>query len=121
MNFVNGIINRIKQLPGKVYSALISVVSRIVSAGAQWVSNAKQKALDVVNGAYNTLSGLPGKVASALGGVVDAIVKPFRDAYDQAKGWWDKITSLVVKHLIVVVIGLILVLVSMLYQSLVRW
>ena len=94
MNFVNGIINRIKQLPGKVYSALISVVSRIVSAGAQWVSNAKQKALDVVNGAYNTLSGLPGKVASALGGVVDAIVKPFRDAYDQAKGWWDKITSL---------------------------
>ena len=94
MNFVNGIINRIKQLPGKVYSALISVVSRIVSAGQQWVSNAKQKALDVVNGAYNTLSGLPGKVASALGGVVDAIVKPFRDAYDQAKGWWDKITSL---------------------------
>ena len=47
-----------------------------------------------MNGAYNTLVGLPGKVASALGGVVDAIVKPFRDAYDQAKGWWDKITSL---------------------------
>lgn len=94
MNFVNGIINRIKALPGRVYSALLSVVSRIVSAGAQWVSSAKQKASDVVNGAYNTLSGLPGKVASALGGVVDAIVKPFRDAYDQAKGWWDKITSL---------------------------
>ena len=94
MNFVNGIINRIKALPGRVYSALLSVVSRIVSAGAQWVSSAKQKASDVVNGAYNTLSGLPDKVASALGGVVDAIVKPFRDAYDQAKGWWDKITSL---------------------------
>ena len=94
MNFVNGIINRIKQLPGKVYSALISVVSRIVSAGAQWVSSAKQKASDVVNGAYNTLSGLPGKVASALAGVVDAVAKPFRDAYNTAKGWWDKITSL---------------------------
>ena len=94
MNFVNGIINRIKALPGRVYSALVSVVSRIVSAGQQWVSSAKQKASDLVNGAYNTLSGLPGKVASALGGVVDAIVKPFRDAYDQAKGWWDKITSL---------------------------
>ena len=94
MNFVNGIINRIKQLPGKVYSALINVVSKIVSAGQAWVSNAKKKASDVVNGAYNTLVGLPGKVADALGGVVDAIVKPFRDAYDQAKGWWDKITSL---------------------------
>ena len=93
-NFVNGIINRIKALPGRVYSALLSVVSRIVSAGQQWVSSAKQKASDVVNGAYNTLSGLPGKVASALGGVVDAIVAPFKKAYEDAKGWWDKITSL---------------------------
>ena len=92
--FVNGIINRIKALPGRVYSALLSVVSRIVSAGQQWVSNAKQKASDVVNGAYNTLAGLPGKVASALGGVVDAIVAPFKKAYEDAKGWWDKITSL---------------------------
>lgn len=94
MNFVNGIINRIKQLPGKVYSALINVVSKIVSAGQAWVSNAKKKASDVVNGAYNTLSGLPGKVADALGGVVDAIVAPFKKAYEDAKGWWDKITSL---------------------------
>ena len=94
MNFVNGIINRIKALPGRVYSALVSVVSRIVSAGQQWVSSAKQKASDLVNGAYNTLSGLPDKVASALGGVVDAIVAPFKKAYEDAKGWWDKITSL---------------------------
>ena len=93
-NFVNGIINRLRALPGRVYSALVSVVSRIVSAGQQWVSSAKQKALDLVNGAYNTLSGLPGKVASALGGVVDAIVAPFKKAYEDAKGWWDKITSL---------------------------
>ena len=92
--FVNGLMGRIRSLPGRVYSALMQVVSRIVSAGQAWVSNAKQKASDVVNGAYNTLVGLPGKVASALGGVVDAIVKPFRDAYNQAKGWWDKLTSL---------------------------
>ena len=92
--FVNGIMNLIRSLPGRVYSALLSVVSRIVSAGQAWVSNAKQKALDVVNGAYNTLTSLPGKVASALGGVVDAIVAPFKKAYEDAKGWWDKITSL---------------------------
>ena len=92
--FVNGLMGRIRSLPGRVYSALVSVVSRIVSAGQQWVSSAKQKASDLVNGAYNTLSGLPGKVASALGGVVDAIVAPFKKAYEDAKGWWDKITSL---------------------------
>jgi hypothetical protein len=92
--FVNGLMGRIRSLPGRVYSALVSVVSRIVSAGQQWVSSAKQKALDLVNGAYNTLIGLPGKVADALNGVKDAIVKPFQDAYDQAKKLWDDITSL---------------------------
>ena len=40
------------------------------------------------------MKSLPGKVGSALSGVVDRIVKPFRDAYNTAKGWWDKITSL---------------------------
>ena len=92
--FVNGLMGRIRSLPGRVYSALVSVVSRIVSAGQQWVSSAKQKALDLVNGAYNTLTSLPGKVADALNGVKDAIVKPFQDAYDQAKNLWDDITSL---------------------------
>jgi hypothetical protein len=93
-NFFNGVINNIRQLPSRVYSILIQVVSRIISAGQQWVTNVIQKANDVVNGAYTTLSSLPGKVASALGGVVDAITKPFRDAYDKAKSYWDQITSL---------------------------
>lgn len=93
-NFVTGIITRLRQLPGRVFSALIAVVSRIISAGAQWVSTVKQKALDVVNGAYNTLTGLPGKIASALSGVVDAITKPFKKGYEDAKAWWDKMTQL---------------------------
>jgi hypothetical protein len=93
-NFVTGIITRLRQLPGRVFSALIAVVSRIISAGAQWVSTVKQKALDVVNGAYNTLTSLPGKIASALSGVVDAITQPFKKGYEDAKAWWDKMTQL---------------------------
>lgn len=93
-NFVTGIITRLRQLPGRVFSALIAVVSRIISAGAQWVSTAKRKALDVVNGAYNTLTGLPGKIASALSGVVDAIAKPFKKGYEDAKKWIDSIKNL---------------------------
>ena len=93
-NFVLGIITRLRQLPGRVFSALIAVVSRIISAGAQWVSTAKRKALDVVNGAYNTLIGLPGKIASALSGVVDAIAKPFKKGYEDAKKWIDSIKNL---------------------------
>ena len=93
-NFVLGIITRLRQLPGRVFSALIAVVSRIISAGAQWVSTVKRKALDVVNGAYNTLIGLPGKIASALSGVVDAIAKPFKKGYEDAKKWIDSIKNL---------------------------
>lgn len=93
-NFLNGVMNYIRQLPGKVYSALIQAVSKIISAGAQWVSSARTKAQAVVDGVYNALSKIPGKIASALNGVVSAITKPFQDAYNTAKGIWDKIASL---------------------------
>lgn len=93
-NFVLGIITRLKQLPGKVFSALMMVVSRLLVAGNLWVFTVKQKALDVVNGAYNTLTGLPGKIASALSGVVDAIAKPFKKGYEDAKKWIDSIKNL---------------------------
>ena len=94
LNLVNGVMNYLKTLPSKALSALLGVLHSITSAGARWVSGVKNQALQVVNGAYNTLKSLPGKVGSALSGVVDRIVKPFRDAYNTAKGWWDKITSL---------------------------
>ena len=89
--FMNNIMNYIRQLPGKLYSALISVVSRIVSAGSQWVSNARSQASNVVNTVYNTLSSIPGKISSALAGVVSAITKPFEDAYNKVASKVDQI------------------------------
>ena len=93
-NFVNGIINRINQVPGRVRSILVSVISVIVSVINQWASNAKNKAQAIVDGVRNTLSKTVGAVRSALNGVKDAIVKPFQDGYNEAKKWYDKITSL---------------------------
>ena len=92
-NFVNGIITWLKSLPGKAYSALLQVVSRITSAGAAWVRAAKQKAKDIITGVYNTLTGLPGQISSALSGVVDAITGPFKSAYDTVVGVVDDIKS----------------------------
>ena len=85
-SFVNGVVNKVKQLPGKIYSQLVSAVSKIVSAGQQWVSNAKSKASSLVSGVTSTLSGLPGKISSALSGVVSAITSPFQSAYNQVVG-----------------------------------
>ena len=93
-NFVNNIITRIKQLPGKIYNALIAAVSRIVSAGQQWVNAAKNKASSIVSNVYNTLTGLPGKIASALSGVVSAFTKPFTDAYNKIKEKVDQIKEM---------------------------
>ena len=92
-NFVNNIINRIRQLPGKIYSALIAAVSKISSAGAKWVSTARSKASSVVTNVYNTLAGLPGKIASALSGVASAIAKPFQDAYNRVANEVNKIKN----------------------------
>lgn len=91
---LNAIIAYLRQLPGRALSALLGVVSSIVSAGTQWVTNAKNKAKAVVDGVGNTLSNTASAVANALNGVKDAVVKPFQDAYNQAKQWWDKIANL---------------------------
>ena len=85
-SFVNNIMTRIQQLPGRVLSALLQVVSSIVAAGVQWVSNARSQASSIVSGVVGILSGLPGQISSALSGVVNAIVSPFRSAYDSVVG-----------------------------------
>ena len=82
-NFVNGIMNWIKQLPSKIYSALVSAVARINAAGQQWINTAKSKAQGVVNTVYSTLATIPGRISSALSGVVSAIVSPFQSALSQ--------------------------------------
>ena len=90
-NFLNGVMNQVKQTPGRVLSALLQVISSIVSAGQQWISNAVSQARGVVDGAAGALAALPGRISSALGGVVDAIVAPFRSAYDSVCGVVDQI------------------------------
>ena len=92
--FVNGILTWLKSLPGKAYSALLQVVSRITSAGAMWVRAAKQKAKEIITNVYNTLTGLPGQIASALSGVVSAFTKPFTDAYNKIKEKVDQIKEM---------------------------
>ena len=91
---LNGIVSFLRQLPGRALSALLGVVSSIVSAGTQWVTNAKNKAKAVVDGVRNTLSNTASAVTGALSAVKDAVVKPFQDAYNQAKQWWEKIANL---------------------------
>lgn len=60
--FVNAIINRISSLPGRVGHILLSIVSRIISAGASWVSGGVSAASRMVSGVVNHVKQLPGKI-----------------------------------------------------------
>ena len=89
--FVNGIVNMIRQLPGRVYSALLSVVSRISSAIGHWASTASSKVSDVISKITSPFNGVSSAISGALSGVVSAITKPFSDAWAQLKPIVDKI------------------------------
>ena len=91
--FVNGIITRIRQLPGKVYSGLLSVVGRISSGIQSWINTAKSKVSSLISSITGPFTGLPGKISGALSGVVNAISKPFQDAWNYVKPYVDKIQN----------------------------
>ena len=91
---VTGMVNQLRQLRSRVRSALATVVTVIVTTIQSWINAAKNKALGIVNGVGSVLKGTYNSVTSALSNVKNAIVKPFQDAYNEAKKIWDNITSL---------------------------
>lgn len=79
-NFLNGIINYISQIPGRVWNFLVQTTQKILSAGAQWVDSARQKASEMVNAASTNVQQLPGKIYEEFCKVPDRI----RDAIPAA-------------------------------------
>ena len=78
-------------MPGRIYSALISVVGRISSAIQNWINTAKSKVQSVISSITGPFSGVASAISSALSGVVDAITKPFQDAWNAVSPYIDKI------------------------------
>jgi phage-related protein len=89
--FVTGIVTRVRQLPGRVYSALMGVVGRITSAIQSWINAAKSKVQSLISSITSPFSGVASRISGALSGVANAITKPFRDAWNMVKPWVDKI------------------------------
>ena len=74
LNFLNGIITYISQLPGRVMTYLVQVLMNIISQTTRWVSTARNKAVQLVNSVISQLMHLPGRALSALLGVVSGIL-----------------------------------------------
>ena len=90
-SFVNGIIARIKQLPGKVYSGLMTVVGRIRTAIQAWISAAVSKVQSLISKITSPFSGVAGKISSALSGVASALTAPFKAAWSAIEPLYNKI------------------------------
>ena len=95
--FVNGIITWISSLPGRFWSYLVQTTSNIVSAGAQWVDTAKQKAGEMVNSAASNVQQLPGKIYTEFikipGKIQEAIPKAIQAAINFGKGIIDGVLN----------------------------
>ena len=90
-NFVNGIINRLRSLPGRVYSALVAVVGRISSASQNCISTAKSKVSCLISSITGPFQGVAGAISGALSGVADALTAPFRQAWSWIEPYYNKI------------------------------
>lgn len=101
-NFMNGIVNRIKNLPGKVYGFITSTASRIRNGAASWVSNARNAASNTVNGVITNIQGLPGKVYNEFlnigNRIKEAMAHVVQKAADFANGIKNKVLDILGIH-----------------------
>ena len=83
--FVNGIISFVSGLPGRVWSFLVQTSQRIISAGAQWVSNARGKASEMNNAVISFVSQLPGKVYTEFMNIGNRMLQAGSQLVEKAK------------------------------------
>lgn len=63
----------LKELPGKIWSAIVGAVQRVEQWGSNMVSKAKEAMQKLITGAVDTLKALPGKVLSIGGDLVSGL------------------------------------------------
>ena len=83
-NTINNIRNWFAQLPGRIRSAISTLVS-VITQPFRNAYNGVTKAVDDIKNYVQGLTNLN------LGSITDAITKPFRDAYQSVCDWVDKI------------------------------
>lgn len=63
----------LKELPGKIWSAIVGAVQKVEQWGSNMVSKAKEAMQKLITGAVDTLKALPGKVLSIGGDLVSGL------------------------------------------------
>ena len=95
--FINGVVNFIKQLPGKVWTWLVNTISRVASWVSQMASKAQQAGSRFLQRVISFIRQLPGKLwsllLSALSRVTSFVSQMGSKASQAARNFISRITS----------------------------
>ncbi len=91
--FVNGIINWICQLPGRVLNYLVILKNYILYKFIEFVQTARQKASEMVTGVISFISQLPGKIYQEFINIGARILQAGSDLVNKAKEIGKKIVD----------------------------
>lgn len=72
-NIVNSTVNFFKELPGKIYNAIVNAISRVKTWGSNLLNTARTAASNMVNGVVSFVSQLPGRIYSAISGAISRV------------------------------------------------
>ena len=73
-NFINTVINFIKELPVKVWDWLFNTLNKINSWGTNMVNKGRQFAYDFINNVITFISELPSRIGRALSGAIQRVI-----------------------------------------------
>lgn len=84
-DILNGVINFVRQLPGRVYQEFLKIGDRIRSAGSYIVRQAMQIGSDILNAVLGTLGiRSPGYIYREISGEFDRVLDYISDSKDRA-------------------------------------
>lgn len=78
-------VTTLKELPGKIWSAIVGAVDKVTTWGENLKSKAKTAASNMLNNVTSTLKELPGKIWSSIAGAIDKVATWGSDMASKAK------------------------------------
>jgi len=96
---VSKVVEWFKQVPQKIYSAILGAVNKVKTWGANLVKAAKTAATNMVTGVVNFVKQLPGKIWSAIVGAVSKVNQWGNDMISKARSAMGNLISSVVSTL----------------------
>ena len=78
--FLNGVSTFIQQLPGRVWSFLVSTISRVISFAANFAQKGREAAQRFKDNIINGISSLPGRMVSIGSNIIHGIITGITNA-----------------------------------------